>query len=226
MPIHEMYIDAVAKHLNKHAVWEPGATAKLGDYGVLHKGTYEVIGTIADVITLESMLATRRTRRRTMSFATEGVRSSRGGASGSMGEIKINFSRARSLWVRGSNACEESIENVQNISSALLESANGWNPEWLVTFAIESASSYTVLLNEDQNSEVVLRGPEALLRVLDAEGAADASIELRGDAVYSCIGRAGPLFRKLFRVKRGLLGRTKLSFRSSLWEEVPARAAE
>jgi hypothetical protein len=209
MTIHERYSKALAKQLNRHAVWQPGHPVLLGDYGTLQKGVFLKLGNIADFARVDRIVSSQ-SKASKLVFTSNGtttafVKADGAGGFDELGTVdarfRIKFQDEYSIYLRGSGVRSESITNLRAVTTQLRE-IEEWSSSWTIVSNLTVAKLLSVILAGGRNAEVFIHASVGVLEQLESgEVDATAKLQISGQSGYSSVGASGPFLFELVKLR-------------------------
>jgi hypothetical protein len=194
------YMKAFGTDLGHIAVWEPGRSLDVGDYGSIQNGHWNRLGSIWEL----SEHVTERMREVSISKLdrlslgsaqiTSGTSDTRLQVPGGKVALSIRFSGDCSVFVRAVQCETRSLLRIQEIADVL--AAQGvWQKEWTFINELRIAQRFLVLVGS---------GAQGELQVLDSfiGGTATTTHEVgfSGAEVLQFVGRSGPIHMSLTKI--------------------------
>jgi|SRR5215471_2985151 len=193
------------------ATWLPGDLLELGDIGTLKDGTFRKrssLGELGIKYQASALGASQNLQYTSKSGTTFSVDSSLAAPKplDISAAIKVEFSSEGSFLFHASNVRNRRLENIANLTRAILEVWNtgNWDKNWYVVESIHQADCATVIVSEEVSAGVTFSAKGALGGIPLADPRVDLSISSsRGKMAQIIAGRdLRPLYSCL-RVREG-----------------------
>jgi hypothetical protein len=214
-PVWCRYVSAFRKNLNVWAVWWPGETVKVGDFGILDEGCFRRKGSLREFALLQNKDIGRKMIADGLELGTLGkiqslaqMEASADNAVSAMAEIDLSsshgiFFRATDLTKRYFLA---PVNVAQRLSEAILANRISWQSEWLLVHEVTSAGSFVALSTLSHRGSLQVRGTIEALESLSI-GKADArgKLELSSQSDFKVFGKSGAIVMGLSKVNVPIL---------------------
>jgi len=159
----KLYQQEMHKNVGFFATWLPSSAIELGDFGVLEGGRFRRIGSLKELGIPSSEV--REGTPENMTYAASADRKAGASveASGAVpvaqGELSIRFSRQGGYVFEAASIRSIEIANRLELAERILDvyKQQRWQREWLLVDAMYIASAATVIVSEDNSSEIVLK---------------------------------------------------------------------
>jgi len=201
------------KSLGYFATWLPGDAMSLGDVGVMEGGRFRKFTTLKElgIPDAAGLSGSPQTLDYSSTSDTQVNPSAGANVAGvAKTEIKVKFSRTGAFLFQAAGVQGLDLANRAETAAGMLRALElqTWKPEWIVIDSLYEATSATIIVSEDDSSELVLAAsanlpvtsfladPELGLTVASTHGRIVhllAASKLR--PLYTCL-----------RVKKGLFG--------------------
>ena len=159
----KLYQQEMHNNIGFFATWLPSSTMELGDFGVLEEGRFRRMGSLKELGVPKQKIREGTSENMTYSASADRkVGASAGAASAipvAKAELSIRFTR------QGGYVFEaESIRNIEiaerfELAERLLQmyKQERWRKEWFLVDSMYVAKSATIIVSEDNSSEIVLQ---------------------------------------------------------------------
>jgi hypothetical protein len=217
MSIQRKYCKAVATELNRYAVWPPGSSIELGDYGNLEDGTLLKLGNVRESL-LPDNVVTERSAPSVLEFTSAGTRvvllnpkaavntPLDPGTAAISAELRISFERANSVYLRAARVTTDEITNLDAVCDTLRRRQR-WDFGYVLVSKVTTASKLSLILSATERAEISVQASADVLKAFDSGNAAgNANIAISGDAALKVVGASGPFLFDCVRLRRILGG--------------------
>jgi hypothetical protein len=185
-----LYQEEMHSNVGFFATWLPGDVLELGDIGALENGRFRRAGSLRELGF--TGFQTREGTPQNMSYSAAADKKVGGtaGVSAPMdsmkAELSIRFTKQGGYVFEAAGIRNIEIADRMMFSDRILElyGQPRWKREWLVVDAVYKAHSATIIVSEDDSSEIVLKASAAL--PLGSLPLADPNLGL---SMSSCSGR-------------------------------------
>jgi hypothetical protein len=244
-PVWRRYVSAFRKNLNVWAVWWPGDTVDVGDFGIIDEGCFRRKGSLREFALLQKKDIGRRTIADGLELGALGkfqssaqMEASADNVASAMAEIDLSSSHG--IFFRATDLTKSYFlapTNVeQRLSDAIFANSIVWQSEWLLVHEVISAGSFVALSTLSQRGSLQVRGTiEALENLSVGKADARGKLELSSQSDFKVLGKSGAIVMGLSRVDVPTLDAasplvsgdeptvefSKISPKSVTWDEEP-----
>jgi hypothetical protein len=201
-----------------HAAWFPlTAPFQLGDYGLIHDGVFEKLGSINDLRSDSFKTGIRNVAGNPvqLDLVTEGVNTIKTvvGADAAVpnfpdadvnASLTYEFHKENSFVVKCASMSVQRMENIHEVAEGLarLRRENKWKHQFKVVSAVYTGETPLVLLTSKANTKITFEAKANALKQLDlGHGDANAAVAFASDTVVKVPGKVGPIGLNLFKLK-------------------------
>ena len=179
------------KRAGSYAVWLPGSSTELGDYGLLKENCFERIGSVYDLLP-DFQAEETATGLDSFSFLSEGVAEVRAKAGGKLMKISYKVASNSSVVFYAKGLSVRSISNLVELS-ALLCKCKGWDSSLEIVTSVTVANDFYVLIGGRAGTEFAVTAVAEAFPLLSVPlASASAGFRVEGElrALVSCVGNA------------------------------------
>lgn len=163
-----LYQEEMHNNVGFFATWLPGNALDLGDIGILEGGRFRTVGSLRELGV--GTFDTREGTPQNMSYSaaadkkvgvTAGVSTP---VDAVKGELSIRFTKQGGYVFEAARIRNIEIADRMALGDRMmeLEAQSKWKKEWLVVDAVYKAGSATIIVSEDDSSEIVLKASTTL----------------------------------------------------------------
>lgn len=211
MRLAKQFNDVIQKQLNVFAAWMPlSNTFALGDYGLFDDGVFAKMGNISEFgVTMTTGTGQPATIDFT-SASTQVVRFAAGVEVDVIPEgtvnakVTYNFQDAQSLMVKSPTINVTTINNVNEIGTALMASPK-WDNRFKVVYQLYDAQDVAIMSTIDAGTAVTFTGDVQALQALNV-GNVDVGYQANKQLGLQLQGKDGTIGLGLFQITKGFLG--------------------
>jgi hypothetical protein len=164
----KLYQQEMHSKIGFFATWLPSSTIELGDIGVLEAGRFRRAGSLKELGINHPAVRTGHAENMSYSaFAKRSDGASLGVSSVvpvAQAELSIQFSSEGGYIFEAIGIQQLEIEEKLALESSLVQAyeQGRWKKEWVVVDALYSATSATIIVSENSQSEIVLKAHAAV----------------------------------------------------------------
>ncbi len=193
------YGNEIYKNARSYAVWMPGSSVALGDYGVIKENCFERIGSIRQLAPgFTPSEATSALD--SFSFLSEGVAEARMKATGKL--IKVNYSVSKnSAVVFYAKALSViSISNIVELATHLSRSQK-WDRSWQIVTSLTTARDFYVMIGGQAGTAFTVTADADAFPYHMPFDKASATFRVEGKCALHLAGKNGAVMVNLHRMK-------------------------
>lgn len=159
----KLYHDEMHKNLGYFATWLPASILEIGDIGVLTGGRFRKVASLKELGIKESPL--REGVPQNVSYSASAKRgSSLAAGAGTVvpvgkAELSIQFSSEGGFIFEAAGLKNIELAEKQAVFSQIVDAYDRgeWQKDWLLVEALYQANCATIIVSEDNSSEIVLK---------------------------------------------------------------------
>ena len=190
----KLYQQELHNNIGYFATWLPGASLELGDVGVFQSGQFHKVASLVE-LGIPANAGAAGTSQKLDYSSTESTKIDTT-ASADMpaiakGEVSVKFGKQGSFVFQALGVRSVQLADKVATSARIVEAftRGTWQKEWLVVDSLYVADSATIIVSQEESSEIVLKASSTLPLTALSLSLADPSLGLsvsamRGKLVY------------------------------------------
>ena len=206
MAIKSAYGGALWRGLSEYAVWEPGRDIRIGDFGVIHEGCFDRLGSLKDVVGVELISDRDPSLAKAITARTESlVQGQVGGSATAVASVEFAFKGAGGVLLTASDSTFTAAGNVLGIGS-ILKNSSKWKRHWKIVTGVRQAENFCFIGSSATDGKINISGDPTVLSgalpaLLNGTLNTEAGLAVTGSDTTHYIGKRGTLAVELRQCK-------------------------